>query len=112
MPFNHFTFHSFKRELLPKFVSLNAMFAQAEFITFLAAFIPILNGNARAASKRLFHLVDEENYCEVQSRIGLSGKKRRSEKMASFLFVLIKSLGHYLVPDTNSRGHNETGGSI
>ena len=55
-PLNHFTFHSFNRELLPKFVSLNAMFAQAEFITFLAAFIPILNGNARAAGKRLFHL--------------------------------------------------------
>ena len=48
------------------------MFAQAEFITFLAAFIPILNGNARAASKRLFHLVDEEIYSELQSSIGLS----------------------------------------
>ena len=38
------------------------MFAQAEFISFLAAFITILNGNARALGKRLFHLVDEENY--------------------------------------------------
>jgi hypothetical protein len=51
------------------------MFAQAEFISFLAAFITILNGNARAPSKRLFHLVDEENYCEVQWSIGVVDKK-------------------------------------
>ena len=42
----------------------------------------------------------------------LSDKERRSAKMASFLFVLIKSLAHYLVPHTNSRAHNATGGSI
>ena len=69
-------FHSFNHELLPKFVSLNAMVAQAKFISFPAAFITILNGNVRALSKRLFHLVDEENYCEVQSSIGLSDEKR------------------------------------
>ena len=42
----------------------------------------------------------------------LSDKKRRSAKMASFLFVLIKSFAHYLVPDTYSRGHNASDGSI
>ena len=88
------------------------MFAQAEFISFLAAFVTVLNGNARALGKRLFHLVDGENYCEVQSSIGLSDKQRHCAKMASFLFGLIKGFAHYLVPDTNSRGHNETGGSI
>ena len=89
------------------------MFAQAEFISFLAAFITILNGNARALGKRLFHLVDEENYCEVQSSIGLSDKQRHCAKMASFLFGLIEGLAHYyFVPDPNSRGHTETGGSI
>jgi hypothetical protein len=75
VPFNDFTFHSFNHQLLPQFVSFNAMFAQAEFISFLAAFITILNGNARAPSKRLFHLVDEENYCEVQWSIGVVDKK-------------------------------------
>ena len=88
------------------------MSAQAEFISFPAVFITILNGNARAPSKRLFHLVDEENYCEVQSSIGPFDKERRSAKMANFLFVLIKSLAHYLVPHTNSRVHNAAGGSI
>ena len=77
------------------------MVAQAKFISFPAAFITILNGNARALSRKLFHLVDEENHCEVQSSIGLSDKKRRSAKMDSFLVVLIKSLAHYLVPDTS-----------
>jgi hypothetical protein len=48
LPFNDFTFHSLNRELLPKFVSANTMFAQAEFISFLAAFVTILDGNARA----------------------------------------------------------------
>jgi len=65
LPFNDLAFHSFNHELLPKIVSLNAMFAQAEFLTFATAFITILNGNAHAPSKRLFHLVDEENYCGV-----------------------------------------------
>jgi hypothetical protein len=112
LPFTHFTFHSFNHQLFPKFVSLNAMFGQAEFISFLAAFITILNGNARAPGNRLFHLVDEENYSEVQSSVGPSDKKRRSAKMASFLFILIKSVAYCLVPDTSSRGYNASGGSI
>jgi hypothetical protein len=89
------------------------MFAQAEFISFPAAFITILNGNARAPSKRLFHLIDEENYCEVQSSTGPFDKERRSAKMASFVVLFIKSLGHlHLVPHANSRVDDATGGPI
>ena len=41
---------------------------------------------------KLFHQLNlnEENHCEVQSSIGLSDKKRRCAKMASFLFGFIK----------------------
>jgi len=52
LPFNDLAFHSFNHELLPKFVSANAMFAQAEFISFLAAFVTILDGNARAPCRK------------------------------------------------------------
>jgi hypothetical protein len=50
------------------------MIVYAEFMSFPAAFITSLNGNARAPSKELFHLVDEENYCEVQWSIDVFDK--------------------------------------
>jgi hypothetical protein len=70
----HFTFHSFNHRLLPKFVSLIAKVARAEFMSLQAVFITVLNGNARASVDGLFHLVNEENHCEVQSGIALSDK--------------------------------------
>ena len=51
---NNFTFHSFKCELLPKFVALTAIVAQAEFMSWLAGFITSINGSARAPSREGF----------------------------------------------------------
>ena len=49
-----FTFHSFKGELLPKFVALTATVAQAELISLLTRFIPSINGSARAPSREAY----------------------------------------------------------
>jgi hypothetical protein len=51
---NDFTFHSFKGELLPKFVALTAIVAQAEIMSLLAGLITSINGNARAPSREAF----------------------------------------------------------
>jgi hypothetical protein len=52
------------------------MVARAKFISFLAAFVTIAMAMPVLLVEKLFHLVDEENYCEVQSSIGLSDEKR------------------------------------